>query len=161
MKSKKAFEQLHFAGSEIAAKEIYFPKYRERDTAARTSYLEGLRKIKPDEVQQAFLQSEIPTQIEIGNPGFLCGKSGYELAIIAFDCNEAEAAIKESRKYPFYPQEEYWSGTVLAYYQWKAALSFEEILSKFPLERILANYHLMHEADISKMVAVMDEVIRA
>lgn len=122
--------------------------------------LRYLRK-SPAEVQQAFLQSEIPAQIEIGNPDFLCGKSGYELAIIAFDCDEAEAAIKESRKYPFYPQEEYWSGTVLAYYQWKAALSFEEILSKFPLERILANYHLMHEADISKMVSVMDEVIRA
>lgn len=49
LKSEKAFEQLQFVKSEIANKETYFSKYRERDSVARTNYLEGLRKIKPAE----------------------------------------------------------------------------------------------------------------
>ena len=41
-------------------------------------------KLAPEIVQDAFLTSQIPEQIEMGNPDFLCGKSGYELALIAF-----------------------------------------------------------------------------
>ena len=35
-------------------------------------------------MEMIFLASEIPTQIEFAKPNFLCGKSGYELAILAF-----------------------------------------------------------------------------
>ncbi len=110
-----------------------------------------------DQVQKAFLASEIPMQIEFANPNFLCGKSGYELAIIAFP--QFEKKLLESIDEPFYPQAEYWSGHVLAYYQWISGKIFTEILGKYPLERILSDYRLMHEADITKMVAMMDAVI--
>ena len=110
-----------------------------------------------DEVQSAFLASEIPAQIEFANPNFLCGKSGYELAILVFP--QYEKKLLESIDEPFYPQAEYWCGHVLAYYQWYSCKSFAEILGKYPLERILSDYHLMHEADITKMAQAMDAVI--
>ena len=47
----------------------------------------------------------------------------------------------------------------LAYYQWYSNKPFAEILGKYPLERILSDYHLMHEADITKMVQAMDAVV--
>jgi hypothetical protein len=105
------------------------------------------------------LASEIPTQIEFANPNFLCGKSGYELAILA--CPQFEKKLLESIDEPFYPEAEYWNGHVLAYYQWYSNRSFAEILGKYPLERILSDYRLMHEADITKVVQVMDAVVMA
>lgn len=110
-----------------------------------------------DEVQRAFLASEISTQIEFANPNFLCGKSGYELAILAFP--QYEKKLMDSIDEPFYPQAEYWCGHVLAYYQWYSDKPFAEILGKYPLERILSDYHLMHEADITKMAQAMDAVV--
>lgn len=104
----------------------------------------------PQELQQDFLASIIPTQIEFGNPDFLSGKSGLELAFFLYQ--GIEQKIKEALQEPYYPQAEYWAGFVVAYAQWKLQIPFSVLFSKYPLERILSNYHLMHEADISKMV---------
>ena len=110
----------------------------------------------PQDVQNTFLASDVSKQIEMGNPDFLCGKSGYELALIAFPKILTDDIIKQAISEPFYPEAEYWSGTVLAYCQWKTGKSFSTILAQYPLERILSNYHLMHEADITKMVNLIE-----
>jgi hypothetical protein len=44
---------------------------------------------------------------------------------------------------------------------WNPNRPFAEILGKYPLERILSDYRLMHEADITKVVQVMDAVVMA
>lgn len=49
LKSKKSFERLTFVKTNFSPKEKYFSKYKERDTAARKSYLEGLRKVSPSD----------------------------------------------------------------------------------------------------------------
>lgn len=110
----------------------------------------------PQDVQNTFLASDVSKQIEMGNPDFLCGKSGYELALIAFPKILTDDIIKQAISEPFYPEAEYWSGTVLAYCQWKTGKSFSAIFAQYPLERILSNYHLMHEADITKMVNLIE-----
>ena len=113
----------------------------------------------PQDVQNTFLASDVSKQIEMGNPDFLCGKSGYELALIAFPKILTDDIIKQAISEPFYPEAEYWSGTVLAYIQWKSGKSFSEILSHYPLERILSDYHLMHEADITKMAEMIESTL--
>ena len=110
----------------------------------------------PQDVQNTFLASDVSKQIEMGNPDFFCGKSGYELALIAFPKILTDDIIKQAISEPFYPEAEYWSGTVLAYCQWKTGKSFSAILAQYPLERILSNYHLMHEADITKMANLIE-----
>ncbi|WP_073305477.1 hypothetical protein [Fibrobacter intestinalis] len=79
------------------------------------------------------------------------------MAILAFP--QYEKKLLESVYEPFYPQAEYWCGHVLAYYQWHSAKKFAEILDKYPLERILSDYRLMYEADITKMAQTMDAVV--
>lgn len=116
-------------------------------------------KFSPEEVQKIFLNSIIPNQIEIGNPDFLCGKSGLELAKICLENKDISAQIKESLSEPYYPHAEYWSGYVLAYCQWKNAIPFSTILNNYSLELILSNYTLMHEADISKIDKMIMEKI--
>lgn len=118
-------------------------------------------QLLPEFVQQAFLNSEVPNQIEIGNPNFLCGKSGIELAEIAFANEHLKNYFDKTQFYAsqdfFYPAAEYWCGFVLAYCQWKNNLPFKKILDKFPLSKILDSYHLFHEADISKIDSVIME----
>ena len=117
-------------------------------------------KLSPDETQKIFLSSEIPEQIEIANPNFLCGKSGYELAMIALPKEDLSSKIKEAIKEPFYPEAEYWAGFVLAYCQWKNNIPFSKILSAFPVSDLLDSYHLLHEADVSKIEGIICERIR-
>lgn len=111
------------------------------------------------EIQDAFLASDVPTQIEMGNPDYLCGKSGYELALIAFPDKLTDKILKAAIDEPFYPEAEYWSGMVIAFCQWKLNKSFSTILAHYPLERILSDFHLMHEADITKMADQVEETI--
>ena len=113
----------------------------------------------PDKTQQLFLASEIPAQIEIANPDFLCGKSGYELAMLAIPKEDISEKIEEAIKEPFYPEAEYWAGFVLAYCQWKNNISFAKILESYSLEKLLASYHLLHEADISKAEEIIMESV--
>jgi len=47
LKSEKA--SLNYVGAMVAEKDMYYSKYKERDTAARKSYLENLRHQKPSE----------------------------------------------------------------------------------------------------------------
>lgn len=118
--------------------------------------------LSADEVQKAFLDSIIPEQIQFGNPDFLCGKSGFELLYFAFDEKKynLKEKIKEALQEPFYPQAEYWCGFVLAYTQWKNNFTFKQILENFDLSRLLSNYHLMHEADISKIDEMIAEEVK-
>ena len=112
-------------------------------------------KFTPIDAQNTFLKSQIPYQIEIGNPDFLCGKSGFELAMLALPEKSLTKDIKRAVEEPFYPQAEYWCGYILAYCQWKNNLPFSEILKNYPLERLLKSYHLLHEADITKAEQVI------
>ena len=113
----------------------------------------------PEEAQKKFLESIIPVQIEMGNPDFLCGKSGLELAKICLGSADISDKVSESLSEPYYPQAEYWSGYVLAYCQWKNAITFAKILSNYSLELLLSNYNMMHEADISKINKLIMECV--
>ncbi|MBQ7366815.1 MAG: hypothetical protein IJW57_06280 [Spirochaetaceae bacterium] len=55
----------------------------------------------PEELQQDFLSSIIPTQIEFGNPDFLSGKSGLELAFFLYQ--DIEGKVEEALQEPYYP----------------------------------------------------------
>ena len=85
-------------------------------------------ELSPKNAQEAFLNSIIPQQIEIANPDFLCGKSGYELAMIALPQMDMSKVIEEAVQEPFYPHAEYWTGFVLAFCQWKNNIPFATIL---------------------------------
>lgn len=117
-------------------------------------------KMPPEEVQRLFLSSEIPYQIEIGNPDFLCGKSGFELAILALKDKDLSLSISKAQKMPFFPQSDYWCGFVLAYCQWKNNITFEKILQSYSLKQILDIYPLLHEADITKTEELIFSYIR-
>lgn len=112
---------------------------------------------------KGFLEKYIVTPVSIsfgkGNPKYIAGMSGTELAYVVLD--EAGEKIGDIEATPrFERSPEYWCGWVLAYYQWYTAKSFEEILSAVPAEEILKMYGTLHEADITKFVEIMDRKMK-
>lgn len=56
---------------------------------------------------------------------------------------------------------EYWSGWALAYYQWYTGRTFARIHKAVSIAAILDMYPVLHEADITKFVEIMNEKLQA
>ena len=50
----------------------------------------------------------------------------------------------------------YWTGWVLSQLQWYSGLDFKQIDQAFPIEEILRLYYPLHEADITRFMAVAE-----
>lgn len=111
--------------------------------------------LSPEKFSALFANSEIAEQICKGNPRFLVGMSGRELADrLVETIDENDLKIVSSEQY--YVSPEYWAGWVMAYYQWYTAKSFRQMyVDGQTYDRILMMYHPMHEADLAKIVEVL------
>lgn len=110
-----------------------------------------------EEFFQLFIESGVAKRFENGDSSLLAGKSGVELAYEVLEHGDNEV----SRIKPAYTanrSEEYWTGYVLAYYQWLKAKSFEDITTHVPIKRIKALYSPYHEMDIRQFADKMDEL---
>ncbi|MCD8323931.1 MAG: helix-turn-helix domain-containing protein [Clostridiales bacterium] len=106
-----------------------------------------------------FLDSGIAEDFGRGDCSLLVGKSGVELA-----CEVLERIGKNlepvSARYAAGRSEEYWTGWALAYYQWRTALPFREIVRHIPIMDIQALYSPYHEMDIRQFSDQMDVLYR-
>ena len=103
-----------------------------------------------------FLISGIARQFEIGNPAYVAGRNGCEVAkevivLSGLDMPEAEDLMYLDKSL------EYWTGWALAYYQWKSGQSFRQIDHAVSIDTVCAMYDPLHEADIEKFVYIMNE----
>lgn len=122
-------------------------------------YVERDLQMDPVSFFKMFMVSDVARGIEHGNPKYIAGMSGIELA--------RSVIYEKTLKYPdveskYYPDcgEWYWAGFVLSYYQWLRNVSFKMIDSLgLSLEAIKDRY-ILHEADISKFVEVADEITK-
>ena len=95
-----------------------------------------------------------------GNPKYIAGLSGPELA--------SEVLYRTFGKRPETPSSvnydksrEYWTGWILAYYQWFREYSFPEMQeSGLTAEYVYSLYETLHEADISKFVSIADRIMK-
>lgn len=112
----------------------------------------------PDTFFRWFISSGIATQFEKGNPKYLGGMSGYELTEAVLKATNINYTRKEP-SYSILKEKEYWSGWILAYYQWETAYSFEYIVNHgLSLSKIISMY-ILHEADTTKFVKSANEII--
>lgn len=106
-----------------------------------------------------FLISGIARQFEIGNPAYVAGRNGCEVAkevivLSGLDMPEAEDLMYLDKS------PEYWTGWALAYYQWKSGQSFRQIDHAVSIDTVCAMYDPLHEADIEKFVYIMNEKLK-
>ena len=105
-----------------------------------------------------FVNASASKSIENGNPKYVSGMSGTELALTVLSQNGIDSKPVQSLV-DYEKSSEYWSGWILAYYQWYSGKSFETILKYLPAEKINRMYNPLHEAPEQKFVEVANKII--
>ena len=112
----------------------------------------------PDEFFGWFISSGISSKFEKGNPKYIAGMSGFELAeAVLSNTNVSYQRCEPS--YLDFKGREYWAGWILAYYQWKTGRRFEDIVKDGLTLSTIFSMYILHEADESKFVNVADQII--
>ena len=116
------------------------------------------RKIPGNQFLHMFITSGAAEQFERGNPRYIAGRSGIEIADEVInkaihDTDDVTPDFRETKT------PEYWAGWALAQYQWHTAKSFGDIMRYLPFSSIVNLYPALHEADITKFNEVADSII--
>ena len=113
----------------------------------------------PDEFFGWFISSGVASKFEKGNPKYITGMSGFELAEAVLKAtNIALPGIAPS--HPDFKGREYWAGWIFAYYQWQSGRRFEDIVADGLTLSTVFSMYIHHEADNSKFVESADAIIR-
>jgi hypothetical protein len=116
-------------------------------------------KLCGQEFLDIFSRGHIGEAFSRGDIRYITGMSGIELANavlkeypITQECKNYELSIG-------YPPE-YWCGWILAYYQWYSGETFFEICKRISYKNLMNLYGVLHEADISKAVSVLNQFVK-
>ena len=113
----------------------------------------------PDCFWNMFINCGLSRRIEIGDVSVVTGKSGPELAYMVLH----DVEHKNDYPVPIWREERsdlYWSGWVLAYFQWHEKLTFKEIWDNISIRMIQKMYPVFHEEDILKAVDTMTGMMK-
>ena len=106
-----------------------------------------------------FSTSSVSKRMENGEPAFLAGKSGIEIAVDVVLETTGKQLDKDPQEH-MGRSREYWIGWAVCYYQWYSARSFSDIFKVLSFEDLQNMYYTLHEADITKFADIVDEIIR-
>ena len=112
----------------------------------------------PDEFFGWFISSGVAAKFEKGNPKYIAGMSGFELAEAVLAATNVSYEKREP-SYADFKGREYWAGWILAYYQWETGKRFEDIVKDGLMLSTVFSMYILHEADESKFVEAANEVI--
>ena len=106
-----------------------------------------------------FVASTVSKRLENGEPSYLSGKSGIEVAmeILAETTGKVPDAAPQEH---FGRSREYWIGWAVAYYQWFSGRSYSDIFQVVSFEDLQKMYDPLHEADITKFSDILDARMR-
>ena len=117
-------------------------------------------KIDPEWAASLFVTTGYAEQFERGNPSYVAGMSGVELAraviFKAYGKKELPGRTHSEERSP-----EYWSGWAIASYQWYYARRFKDIFDRIPMGEIIGMYPVYHEMDISQFIEDMEARYKA
>ncbi len=115
-------------------------------------------KFDPDEFFGYFISSGIAEKFGNGNPKYVVGMSGVELAETVLNTLDVPFESKQIEHTDF-KGVEYWAGWILAYYQWETGRRFEDIVNDGISLSTVFSMYILHEADVSKFVETANKMI--
>lgn len=113
---------------------------------------------EPDAFFGYFISSGIADKFGKGNPKYVAGMSGIELAEDVLRTVGMKVKSKQC-DHTGYKGIAYWSGWILAYYQWETGRRFEDIVNDGLTLSCVFSMYILHEADESKFVDTANEMI--
>ena len=113
-----------------------------------------------EEFYEKFLASDVSRQFACGNPRYLVGMSGAELADNVVEATGGTVLQENDGTYTVGP--EYWAGWALAYYQWRTSRSFAYMRrTGLGIKEVVSMYYPLHEADLSKFADAANSIVQA
>lgn len=112
-----------------------------------------------DEAFELFANSRIGMSFGRGNPTYVAGVSGPELAwkLMYEVYGKWDDPIKPTIELE--RSVEYWVGWVLAHYQWTKNVSFRYLIDHGLTASKVASRYILHEADVHKFYEFADSVV--
>jgi len=102
------------------------------------------------------LASDVAVQLSSGNPAYLAGHSGKDLA----DMVEGRELAPGDPDLPLGKSRFYWAGWAYAYLLWCTGKSLKYLAAHgLDTERMLSLYSPLHEADLSKLEEVCSGIL--
>ncbi len=125
-------------------------------------YVDTSCNLDPERFLKMFRISGMACQWEKGNPVFLLGRSGTEMAMEILDsCHyriyENSNGEYSAPKLDLHPGAVYWAGWILAYYQWSRDESFNSIFRELSFKDLLAVYPAGHTASEERACELIDQ----
>lgn len=139
-----------------AYNEVYLSDAR-RTLANSMDYAVHTLGYSLEEYYKMFVQSDIAYRFANGDPFYISGCSGIELALSVVEKNTGRYEYKE-RLYGPGKSKEYWTGWAIAYYQWHCGCDFLRLEKEIPISTVFLMYDKYHEMDITHFVERMDEL---
>ena len=141
-----AYQEIYLSNAQAALGDAF-------DYGVRVCGVSGENFIK------LFIVSSVSKHMENGEPAYLAGKSGIELAaqILAETTRMTEQPEQPER---YAHSCEYWIGWAVAYYQWYSGRKYSEIFEVLSFAELEKMYYTLHEADVSKFAEIADARIR-
>lgn len=108
---------------------------------------------------ELFIGTGYAEQFGTGVPKYVSGLSGTELVMDVLVKSGKVMDFPEAQiEYDY--SSSYWSGWILAYYQWYTGRNFKEIRKYITMREIERLYFTLHEASENKFVDVVNRMIR-
>lgn len=142
----RAYQDIYLSKAQAALGDAF-------DYAINTCHVPGSDFVK------LFVASAVSKRMENGEPAFLAGKSGIEIAADVMLESTGKKLEAEPLEH-FGRSREYWIGWAVCYYQWFTTRSYGEIFTVLSYEDLANMYYTLHEADITKFVDIADEKVR-
>lgn len=111
-----------------------------------------------EEFMKMFIAGGVAEQFGSGVPKFVSGMSGTELVLEVVGRAGKDSGCSEV-KIEYECSPEYWSGWILAYYQWFTGRSFKNIAQYISMKEVLKLYPVLHEASEDKFVDTVNKII--
>ena len=116
--------------------------------------------ISADDFMNMFVTSGYAEQFSSGVAKVVSGLSGSELVLTVLEASGKKIDSIPEARFEYDCSVEYWCGYILAYYQWRSAMSFKDILKFLPMSEIERMYSTLHEASEEKAIEVFSSVIK-
>ena len=130
-----AYQEIYLSNAQAALGDAF-------DYAIRVCGVPGENFIK------LFTVSSVSKHMENGEPAYLAGKSGVELAVQILA--ETTGMTEQPEQPERYARScEYWIGWAVAYYQWYSGRKYSEIFKVLSFADLEKMYYTLHEADVS------------
>ena len=130
-----------------------------RNLGEAFDFVSNVCLVKLDDFLSMMIATGVSGHFERGVPKYVSGMSGTELAMEVLQRSGiAVENTKAQTEYSCSPA--YWTGWIVAYFQWHSGRSFQNIRETLSMQEVLRLYPTLHEASEERAVDALSRVIR-